>query len=169
MPRNSDASSGSNPISPSGRQEQRDFRQRLGKACWSRLVQNGHLPGAGVERAQFLEALWWFKVHPYGPGAEKPRQTGGGKKPPPPKLKGRWYEVFAGSCEPHLADVASIATRIEEHLYQRECRLGKDVLPRPRGKIEARAESIAASVFRTASRTAGEKPAWSDDDKAAQA
>lgn len=126
---------------------QRGFRHKLGNACWLRL---NHLLEAKDDNREYLSDLWWFKIHPYGPGEEEPRPRRDGSLPPAPKVQGRWYEVFAGNCAPDNADVhkiAEIAERIEKHLYQSEYRLGRDVPTRPKGKIEARAGSISTNVL----------------------
>ena len=108
------------------------------------------LPGASRENRAFLSDLWWFKIHPYGPGEEEPRPRRDGSRPPPPKVEGRWYEVFAGDCAPDKADahkLAEIAERIEKHLYHSEYRFGQDATPRSKGKIEGRAASISTNVL----------------------
>jgi hypothetical protein len=139
---------------PMGRKKptpvQRAFRHKLGNVCWLRLTEGGHLAGATGENRAFLSDLWWFKIHPYGPGEEELRPPRDGRGPPPPKVEGRWYQVFAGDCAPEQADkhkLADIAERIEKHLYQSEYRLGQNATPRSRGKIEARAVSISINVL----------------------
>jgi hypothetical protein len=130
--------------------ELRAFRQKLGNVCWLRLVEGGQLSGATGGSRQFLADLWWFKIHPYGPGAEEPRTLRDGSRAPSPKIGGRWYQVFAGECLPDQADprkLAEIAERIEKHLYHSEYRLGQNAKPRSKGKIEGRAASISSNVF----------------------
>jgi hypothetical protein len=129
---------------------QRAFRHKLGNVCWLRLIEGGHLPGASGENRPFLADLWWFKIHPYGPGEEEPRPLREGSRPASPKIEGRWYQVFAGDCAPDKADarkLAEIAERIEKHLYHLEYRLGQNTKPRSKGKIDARAASISSNVL----------------------
>lgn len=126
--------------------EQRDLRTRLGNACWQQMTADGHLPGADSEARCSLAELWWSKIHPYQAGTEQPQPDRKGIRHPP-RIKGRWYERFAGDVEPGQADTVEIAARIEEHLHQREYRLHPAAPPRRRGKIEARAESIGRNVL----------------------
>lgn len=128
--------------------EQREFRGRLGEACWQRLIAS-RLSGTEGKNRQFLDDLWWFKIHPYRDGTDKPRRCKDGSLRPAPKVKGSWYEVFAGNCEPSQADAKEIASRVEEHLHQHEYRRGPDARPKREGKIKTRAESISANVFRS--------------------
>jgi hypothetical protein len=144
-------------------QEQRDFRQRLGEACWQRLTQGGHLPGAKGDDSEFLKNLWWFKIHPYGSGTEEPR-PGRHERLPPPKAEGRWYGVFVGDRKPDQADVSEVARRIETHLYESEYRLGSNVPTKHRGKIEARARSISLNVLGVQKHPPAETEAWTAQD-----
>jgi hypothetical protein len=159
---------------PAGRKRpsptQRNFRHKLGNACWLRLIEGGHLQGANGGSRASLNDLWWFKIHPYEPGTEEPPAD----PDKAPKIKGRWYKVFAGDCDPEKADphkIAEIVERIEKHLYSREYRVGLKSQPKRRGKIEARAESIGTNVLRTpdASRAPNNQAEWTDEDKAAYA
>jgi hypothetical protein len=145
--------------------EQREFRHKLGKVCWLRLTEGGYLPGATGANRGFLNDLWWFKIHPYGSGTAKPPSD----PDKAPKLKGRWYEVFAGDCAPDKVDadkIAEIAAAIEKHLYSSESRLGQDVPPRRQGKIEERANSISTNVLRiqNAPGATNEQAEWSNSD-----
>lgn len=128
--------------------EQRDLRNRIGNACWQQLIAGGHLLGADSEARPFLANLWWFKIHPYPAGTEQPNPDRKGSSRSP-KVKGRWYERFAGEVEPGQADAVEIAAQIEEHLYRREYRLHPAAPTRRHGKIEARAESIGRNVLHT--------------------
>ncbi|MEX1155231.1 type VI-A CRISPR-associated RNA-guided ribonuclease Cas13a [Parvibaculum sp.] len=128
----------------SATQEQREFRDRLGKAAWVLLEARDLLPGLkDATRGQHLAALWRTKVAPYGKAEYKPRG-----KNPPPSAKGRWYARFAGEAEPAKTDATEIAARIHEHLHVAEYRLSGDVPKRRVGRIEARARSIAGNVLR---------------------
>lgn len=160
---------------PAGRKKptskQRAFRHKLGNACWLRMTDGNYLPGASSENRAFLADLWWFKIHPYGPGTEEPRPRRDGSLPAEPKVKGRWYEIFVGDSEPEAVStlqVGEIAARIEQHLYKNEFRLGPQSRERKRGKIEARAESISTNVLRTddTSDVRDHRLAWTEADKA---
>ena len=114
--------------------EQRRLREALGGAAW--IVLRDRLP---EDRAGELEKLWRRKLHPYGDGND--RASG--------REKGRWYARFAGATEPgHIGktEAADIARRIEEHLHEAEYRIDRGRPNKPRGRIAARAESIAANV-----------------------
>jgi hypothetical protein len=158
---------------PAGRKkpsaEQRAFRHKLGNVCWLRLIDGRHLAGADGDNRAFLNDLWWFKIHPYGEGTEEPRPRRDGSVPSAPKIKGRWYEVFAGDCAPENADankIAEIAARIEKHLYENEYRFGPGVKPSSRGKIKARAESIKGNVLHMpdVSDAHNDQPKWNPED-----
>lgn len=156
---------------PTGRNKptrvQYDLRHKLGNRCWLRLTEGGHLPDVDAARLEFLRNVWWFKIHPYGNDTEEPRA---GK--PAPEIKGRWYQVFAGDGEPEdvRPDKArEIAERIEQHLYEREYRLGPDAKRKLKGRIALRAESIEGNVLhrREKLRVRSNKPEWTEADKAA--
>jgi hypothetical protein len=153
---------------PTGRKkptpEQRALRQRLGEACWRGMTEGGHLPGVNGGEREFLENLWWFKIHPYGNGTEEPRSQSGRKPSPPPRTEGRWYGVFAGDCKPDQADGTEIARRIEAHLYEGEYRFRTEQPVKRRGKIEARAQSISSSVLGALKVHEAQPSAWTDDD-----
>jgi hypothetical protein len=145
------------------------LRTKLGKACWLKLIDGGHLPGAADEvRKEHLRNLWWFKIHPYPAGTQEPRRKDG-KLPQWAEPKGRWYQAFAGDCEPEQIDphkAGEIAARIEKHLYETEYRLASNAKPKRRGRIEARAESIAGNVLHLpeAPGVRPDRPAWRDAD-----
>jgi hypothetical protein len=150
--------------------DQRAFREKLGNACWVRLMDSGRLKGPDNTRQAYLSDLWWFKIHPYEPGIDEPRPRPNGSMPPAPKVEGRWYKVFAGDVAPQTASaekIAEIAKRIERHLYENEYRLGPDARPRQLGKIESRAESISAGVLRIADGPRVAEPEWSKEDEQA--
>jgi len=158
---------------PSGRnkptREQRDLREKLGNACWVRMTCGNHLPGLD-KRREHLNKLWWFKIHPYGPGTEEPRRRKDGSLPASAEAKGRWYEVFAGDSARDPADARTlaeiVAERIERHLYVQKYRLGPDSRPKEMGLIAARAYSIEGNVLRVpeGSDTGDDRPTWSDED-----
>lgn len=150
--------------------DQRAFRDKLGNACWVRLMGSGRLKDMNDARRAYLSDLWWFKIHPYELGIDEPRPRRDGSMPAAPKVEGRWYKVFAGDGAPQMAGpekIAEIAERIERHLYESELRLGPDARPRKLGKIESRAESISGSVLRMANGAHTEQPGWSKDDERA--
>ena len=121
--------------------EQRNLRDGLGKAAFELLCKEGPLCG----RKEDLERLWWPKIHPYPDGEE-----GSGRE------KGRWYEQFTDSEGP--VDPEAVVRRIREHLYVREARGGR------RGRIAARADSIAKSVPPLPEEFPGAEP-WSGQDR----
>ncbi len=120
--------------------EQRDLRERLGKACWALICErellNGNLP-EGID----AETLWRSKVHPYKDGVYAPNN---GKQP---SAKGLWYKRFASDVPPGEADGVAIAGRIYEHLYKAEYRLDPGRPNKRQGKIASRAESIEKNVL----------------------
>ena len=120
--------------------EQRELRGRLGDAAWSILEKR--LPR---DRAIGLADLWRRKVHPYGDRNDD-RASG--------REKGRWYARFAGDTAPGdigKAEAAEIAGKIEEHLYEAEYRSGGGRPDKRKGRIAARAASIAGNVVTTVS------------------
>src|ERR1700694_5470370 len=48
--------------------DKRAFREKLGNACWVRLIDSGRLKDIEGARRAYLSDLWWFKIHPYEPG-----------------------------------------------------------------------------------------------------
>ena len=144
--------SGQKPAS----EAQREFRQRLGDACWERLSASCGsapclLPGANRE---YLQKLWQTKIHPYPAGTPK-------KGKPEPEVTGRWYRAFAGSAEPANADAKAIGELIEKHLHEAELRRGPNGRPKRKGRIQARAETIEKNVLKK--RTPAARPAPSPD------
>jgi hypothetical protein len=165
---------------PAGRNKptpaQRAFREKLGNACWLQITDGGHLPGATGGDREYLNTLWWFKIHPYPHGTEEPRRRRNGSLPRSAEVKGRWFEVFAGDYDPENTNphgaaeiIAETARRIEKHLYEGEYRLGPTTRPKRQGRIEARAESIKGNVLRVATPDEARKnqPTWSEEDKKA--
>ncbi|MBT3070012.1 type VI-A CRISPR-associated RNA-guided ribonuclease Cas13a [Rhodomicrobium sp. Az07] len=134
---------------------QQKFRDRLGEACWQRLLAGERLSWASDDEKQSLVDLWQFKTHPYKDGSE----------PTEPRVKGRWYGVFAGNCAPESADAAKIAEGIEEDLYSCEYRRGSNARLKTEGRIARRAKSIERNVFRKPEDAKGKAaPGWTDAD-----
>ncbi|MCY4431061.1 MAG: hypothetical protein OXC11_11815, partial [Rhodospirillales bacterium] len=132
--------------------EQRRLRDMLGGAAWELLARK-HLP---EDRLEELGKVWRRKLHPYGAG-EDDRASG--------REKGRWYARFAGETAPGdigKAEGAKIAGKIEEHLHEREYRIGGGRPNKRKGRIAARAESIAGNVVTTVSEPP--KAGWTDAD-----
>jgi hypothetical protein len=124
--------------------EQREFRERLGKAAWTLLQGKGLLTGlSDPATREHLAKLWRVKIAPYGAAPYRPSRTGRA----PPSAKGRWYDRFAGDAAVSEVDVAAVSLQIHEHLYVAEHRVGTGVAKRRRGLIAARAKSIATNVL----------------------
>ena len=131
--------------------EQRQLRDRLGRAAWSLLEKR--LP---PDRADELAKLWRRKVHPYG-DRDDDRASG--------REKGRWYARFAGETAPGdigEAEAADTARKIEEHLYEAEYRIDGGRPHGRKGRIVARATSIAGNVVTPISELP--KTGWTDAD-----
>lgn len=131
--------------------EQRRLRDRLGGAAWSLLEKR--LP---PERADELAKLWHRKIHPYG-DMDDDRASG--------REKGRWYARFAGDAAPGdigTAEVSEIARKIEEHLYEAEYRIDGGRPHKRRGRIAARAATIAGNVVTPISELP--ETGWTDAD-----
>lgn len=137
-------------------QAQRELRQKLGEAGWDCIVKNNLLPGLADERNGRLKNLWDFKIAPYPDGSDTPRR--------PPSPKGRWYARFAGDVAPGAVDAAAVAQRIHEHLYTAAYRIAPGRPNHPKGRIKARAESIAGNALSLEGADAVER-AWTDDDR----
>ncbi len=129
--------------------EQRDLRDKLGEAAWDALKRR--LP---LDRLDELETLWRRKIHPYGEDVDKERSG---------RAKGRWYGRFAGKDGPGAVDAAGVARKIEEHLHDKEYRIGGGRPDRREGRIAARAASIAGNVVTPVDRLP--RAAWTDDDR----
>ncbi len=132
--------------------EQRLLRDMLGGAAWELLARK-HFP---QDRLEELGKLWRRKLHPYGDG-ESDYASG--------REKGRWYARFAGETAP--GDIgkdksAEIAGKIEEHLYKAEYRTGGGRPNKRKGRIAARAASIAGNVVTTVSEL--QQAGWTDAD-----
>ena len=145
------------------------LRTKLGNACWVRLIDGGHLPGAAGDRRKHLSDVWWFKIHPYGTETREPRRNKDGSLPASAQVNGRWYELFAGdaAAENLSADkIGEIAARIEKHLYKAEYRVAPNAKPKRKGRIEARAESIEGNVLHMpeAPDARPNRPTWRDAD-----
>lgn len=127
-------------------QAQRDLRERLGEAGWDFIVEKKLLPGLADDRDGDLKKLWkklWdFKIAPYPDGTYTPSE---GKQPPSPK--GRWYARFAGDVAPEDVNAAEVAASIHEHLYTAAYRMADGRPNHPKGRIAARAESIAGNAL----------------------
>ena len=116
--------------------EQRKLRDTLGGAAWSILEKR--LP---PERVVELGKLWRRKIHPYS-DRDDDRALG--------REKGRWYSRFAGetaASDIGAAEAAEIAGKIEEHLYKTEYRINGGRPHKQKGRIVARAASIAGNVI----------------------
>ncbi|MCZ4269514.1 type VI-A CRISPR-associated RNA-guided ribonuclease Cas13a [Rhodobacteraceae bacterium G21628-S1] len=141
--------------------EQREFRNRLGKAAWHRLCAANRIP-VSAQTDTSVEAVWNFKIHPYGSATYK----GGAKQPDP---RGRWYARFAGDASPEGADADAIARKIDSHLYEAAMRLNPDSPVRSKGQIELRARSIAKNTLALSSEKRGKQPnvpsTYEDADK----
>jgi hypothetical protein len=139
---------------------QREFRGRLGEACWRLLFagKTKYLPEIGTdEELSRIFHLWWSRVHPYPNGKKEVKPDKTGKLPDWARVEGRHYKEFAGGATPDHADAGAIARKIEAKLYGDGAR---------KGLIAARAESIKGNVLRL--RTAGDSELnWSPDDVAA--
>jgi hypothetical protein len=125
--------------------DQREFRRRLGEACWSRLEAGGLVPGfAEPATKERLKRVWDAKIAPYGAAPSKPRPG----RAPPPTAKGVWFERFAGGAQ-NVCEVsaAAVAAQIERHLHASESRASNESAPRRLGQIQARARSISRNVL----------------------
>lgn len=152
-------------------EEQRAFRERLGKAAWEFLEENGLLPGlSGPESKEHLSKLWRMKIAPYGTAQYKARRDKEGKDRPPPSPKGRWYDRFTGGADVANVDAAKVARKIHEDLHVAEHRIGADV-PKRQGRVAARAQSIAVNVPRPGlpAYAGGNEVGWTEDDRKAYA
>ena len=129
--------------------EQRNFREKLGNAAWTLLVENKILSGLDDAKVKaHLTSLWKVKIAPYGADKYRPKRSQHGKSTTPPSAKGRWYDRFSNSPNVADVDVADVAQKIYEHLHVAEYRI-RDGLPnRAKGRIAARAESITANVLK---------------------
>ena len=130
--------------------EQRDLRDKLGEAAWEVLKRRRPL----LDRLDELETLWRRKIHPYGDGYDNESKAG---------ARGRWYGRFAGEDGPGAVDAAGVARKIEEHLHDKEYRIGGGRPDRREGRIAARAASIAGNVVTPVDRLP--RAAWTDDDR----
>ncbi len=146
-------------------QAQRDLRKRLGDAAWACLVENDLL-GESADNETTLEELWRFKVEPYPNGNALPGKDRNGNPKPEPGPRGRWYARFAGDVEPCLVDARDVVRKIHAHLYEAEYRIAGHRPNKRRGRITARAESIAGNILQRPARH-DDNPPWSEDDKAA--
>ncbi len=147
---------------------QYNLREALRRAAWE--VISTTLPSCDHERQEYLEALWRFKIHPYGakPPAPPTPPRPGEKSTAPGDIKGRWYKRFVGEIEPdHVTDsVAKNAVeQIRQHLYHNELRLGEDTKAHREGKIPAQAKSIRDNVLKRHR----SKPDWAKSDEQAYA
>ncbi len=119
-------------------QIQYDLRETLHHAAWE--VVKTKLPHCDEKRQQYLDALWRFKIHPYGGDrpaqtAVSPEDTTTQARQDAENAKGRWYKRFVGDIEPQdiTPDVANvIVARISQHLYH---------------KVPAQAKSIRDNVL----------------------
>ena len=113
----------------------RDARQRLGDACWKRMI-------ARHESLRTMEKIWNWKLHPYGKGRKGPKVN--------TPREGRWFHAFAGrSGRIDQLDCDAVAEKLEDHLYHNQYRQ-HDGRPRSaqtqKGLIAARAESVEKSL-----------------------
>ncbi|MHA7882761.1 type VI-A CRISPR-associated RNA-guided ribonuclease Cas13a [Nitratireductor rhodophyticola] len=136
--------------------DQHRLRERIGKAAWSHLVSHNLLPGlADPDTAARLIQIWDMRIASYG----EPVRSSSKSNPRTPRVKGRWYQRFAGDVAPGNVDAEAVALRIHEHLYERAYRLGSEK-KKLAGHIEARARSIAENGLHS---TLAKKP-WDDKD-----
>ena len=138
--------------------EQREFRQRLGKAVFRALTEKKliDLSESRKNEEPALDKVWWSKIHPYGKGIDE--KTSG-------QAEGRWYKRFVGNTDVSKADAATIAERIYDHLHKHEYRIHE---PRPQkrdGRIAARAASIRNNTLRPPPAVDFVSPRWTDEDK----
>ncbi len=138
-------------------QAQRELRQKLGEAAWASIVRNKLLPGLAADTDGYFKKLWDFKIAPYPDGNDAP--------PRPPSPKGRWYARFAGNVAPEHIDAAAVAASIHQHLYTAAYRMAPGRPNHRKGRIKARAESIADNAL-SLKRAGAIGRAWSDDDRA---
>ena len=132
--------------------EQRRLRNILGDAAWELLARK-HLP---EDRLEELGKVWRRKLHPYG-GGEDDGASG--------REKGRWYARFAGETAPGgigKAEAAEIAGKIEEHLHEAEYRIDGGRPDKRKGRIAARAASIAGNVVTAVSEL--QQAVWTEED-----
>ncbi len=142
---------------------QYNLRNILGNAAWE--VVKTKLP-ANAARQPYFDALWRFKIHPYG--SKKPPQP---PSPIPntepkkvPHIKGRWYSRFLGDIAPeNVTDTiaASVIEKIRQHLDHNELRFGEESGTRQNGKIPAQAKSISGNVLKQH----WQKLNWTEQDK----
>ncbi|MEQ8903392.1 MAG: type VI-A CRISPR-associated RNA-guided ribonuclease Cas13a [Roseovarius sp.] len=127
--------------------DQRDFRERLGRACWDQICASERI-SASAQSDPLVFAYWRFKIHPYGNAEYRPRKGRHGKQIPEPNPRGRWYRRFAGDTNPAEANVVAIAALMDHHLHVGELRIDPSRPEKCKGLIEGRAESIAGNVQR---------------------
>jgi hypothetical protein len=128
-------------------QEQRNFRDALGKACWKKIIEEKRLGSPGHERMAFLEKLWNFKIHPYGALVAKPGNAESERAPRVPSAAGRWFKAFAGSMTVANVNTEEMACRIALHLYDAAFKIFPGHSAQREGKIEARAKSIERNAL----------------------
>lgn len=117
-------------------EDQWALRNALGQAAWDLIEARGLLADPHG-RKQRLARNWWQRVHPYGQETDDAT---------PRNFRGRWFATFAGSADRASFDPSKVATRIYDHLYVRERRMGS-ATPRPgSGQLVDRANSIAKNV-----------------------
>ena len=140
--------------------EQREFRQRLGKAAFRLLTEKKLFDPSGKDERgeRTFESLWEAKIHPYG--KDQDSKNNGYKK-------GRWYKRFAGDTDPSEAVAEEIAKKIYEHLHAREYRIHESRPQKRDVRIAARAASIRANVLRPPSEADFAASPWTDEEKRA--
>lgn len=138
--------------------EQREFRQRLGKAAFRLLTEKKLFdPSEKDERSdRTFESLWKAKIHPYGKGIDS-KNNG--------YEKGRWYKRFVGNTDVSKADAAAIAERIYDHLHKHEYRIHESRPQKRDGRIAVRAASIRNNALRPPPPAGFAPSPWTDKDK----
>jgi hypothetical protein len=129
---------------------QYDLREKLGIAAWA--VIKTKLP-QDSNRQPYFDALWRFKIHPYGATrpTQQPAPNPTTPSRAPPEIKGRWYQRFVGDIEPQNVTSQAATTVIEQirqHLDHNELRLGDNTNQHRIGKIPAQAKSISGNVLK---------------------
>ena len=137
---------------PKPTKEQRDLREKLGKAAWSVIKSNELI----LNEADF-ETLWNWKIHPYPLGENEPNKNN--------LEKGRWYQRFAGDVASDKINAATIAQAIYEHLYEKAAPLNKETASKPLGVINARVNSITKNVLKPISLDDLADPPWSEKEE----